>query len=126
MKNPLLVASSLSLSSILTFSSDNNHISDEDNSEIEFDVEKREMKKKQSSNKYVDINVTNIAYYPHNDTLIATYNCVLKGNDESLGWAQTKEISHYSTCTFERKKVSFHNIKNNDNILFSSKFWGKY
>ena len=112
MKNPLLVASSLSLSSILTFSSDNNHISNEENKkEPEFDVKKSKIKNKESSNKYVDINVTNIAYYPHNDTLIATYNCVLKGNDESLGWAQTKEISHYSTCTFERKKVSFYSLQ---------------
>ena len=107
MKNPSLVASSLSISSSLTFSSDNNHISDEERSELEFDVEKSKMKKKESFNKYVDINVTNIAYYPHNDTLIATYNCVLRGNDESLHWAQTKETSHYSSCTFERKNVSF-------------------
>ena len=120
MKNPSLVASSLSLSSSLTFSSDNNHISDEENSELEFDVEESKMKKKQSSNKYVDINVTNIAYYPHNDTLIATYNCVLKGNDESLRWAQTKEISHHSTCTFERKNVSFYDEKHNDAISFFS------
>ena len=107
MKNPSLVASSLSLSSISTFPMDNNQISDKDYSELEFDVEETKMKKKKSLNKYVDINVTNIAYYPHNDTLIATYNCVLRGNDESLHWAQTKETSHYSSCTFERKNVSF-------------------
>ena len=107
MANPALVSSSLSLSSTLDIPWNNNHINYEETGGLNFGADEKETKDQESLRKNFHINVTNIAYFPHNDTLIAAYNCVIKGNEESLRWSQTKEISQYSTCTFEKQNVGF-------------------
>ena len=122
LKTPSLVTSSLSLSPTLL--SNNNQIHLEETEERNFDVVggKTKINKGASLNKNVHINVTSIAYFPHNDTLIATYKCVLKGNEERTIWSQTKEKTHFSTCSFARQDVSFDDIRNyNANIIYHFK-----
>ena len=119
LENPSLITSSLSL--YPTLSSDNNQIHLEGTEERHLDAVEGKAKnnKEASLNKNVHINVTSIAYFPHNDTLIATYKCVLKGNKENTIWSQTKEKTHFSTCSFAKQNVSFGNIRNyNANHIF--------
>ena len=107
-KNPSLVSSSLPTPSRLKVSPDDNQIKAEESNGRNIVVDERITNHKASSYENTYINVTKIAYFPHNDTLIATYNCVLKGNENSPILSQTKEVPNYSICTFGKQNVSFY------------------
>ena len=108
LKNPSSVASSLPTPSRFKPSSDNNQIKAEESNGRNIVADESITNDIASSYKNTYINVTKIVYFPHNDTLIATYNCVLKGNENSPILSQTKEVPNYSVCTFGKQNVSFY------------------
>ena len=108
LKNPSKVASSLPTPSRLKASLDNNQIKAEESNGENTVLDDSVTKYKASLDKNTYLNVTKIAYFPHNDTLIATYNCVLNRNENSPILSQTKEVPNYSICTFGKQNVSFY------------------
>ena len=51
----------------------------------------------------VQLNITSVTYYPHNDTIIATYKCLHKGESSR---SETKGMVHSRTCSFQNSNVS--------------------
>ena len=60
-----------------------------------------------SDNKYhkldAQIKINQVEYFPHNDTIITTYQCLREGGDSQTANGQTM---HQKICTFREVHVS--------------------
>ena len=54
-------------------------------------------------NEVMQLNITRVLYYPHNDTILATYKCLHKGESSQV---KTNEVLQRRMCTFRNSKVS--------------------
>ena len=66
-------------------------------------------------NNNVDINVTNIIYFPYNDTIIAHYKCLRKGRKEENMFdnqqQDTNIFEHTLKCCSKQNSVSINKPK---------------